>query len=78
MSIDYMKASLLMSLPPVLFRTDPDFKRLTGISSKTMANLDSQDKGPLERVVFMGQIGYPRHSFVEWWAGNVELEERNS
>jgi hypothetical protein len=43
-------------------------RQFTGglVAPQTLANLDCERRGPSERVVVAGKIGYPVHSLVEW------------
>ena len=59
-------SALLDELPPILFRNHPRFRELTGMSPKSLANLDYQGRGPSERVLVGRVIGYPRRAFVKW------------
>ena len=65
---------LELSLPPVFARTKVD--RYCGglIAAGTLANLDSQGKGPAVRVRVGKQVGYERASFVEWLKGRAQSE----
>ena len=59
-------SALLDELPPILFRNHPRFRELTGISPRSLANLDYQGRGPSERVLVGRVVGYPRRAFVKW------------
>jgi len=55
-----------IELPAVLFRNHPDFKKLTGISPRTMSNLDCLGLGPKERLQIGRTVGYKRQDLLEW------------
>lgn len=59
-------SALLDVLPPFLCRTHPKFRELTGLSSRSVANLDSLGEGPPERIMIGRTVAYPRESFVKW------------
>lgn len=60
-------------LPAVLYRNNPRFKELTGISPRSMANLDSQGNGPAGRI-YVGRVsGYPRECLVDWMLQRVRI-----
>ena len=65
---------LASSLPPVLYRTNPRFRELTGLSPRTMANLDSLGHGPDQRVRLGKIVGYPRGSLLNWLAERLVVE----
>lgn len=60
-------------LPPILFRNHPKFKEWTGLSPRTVANEDSQGRGPTERVVIGNVTGYPRDPFLDYLARKAKL-----
>lgn len=68
--MEYRKPSSLdmlqSELPPVLWRNNPRFRELTGISPRTMANLDALKQGPKRRVKNGQLVGYPRDAMVLW------------
>lgn len=64
--------SLFKELPPVVWRTDPNFKSWTGLNPRSAANLDAKGEGPAERLRQGKLVGYPRDSFVAWLAGRIE------
>jgi hypothetical protein len=76
MKTEQIMSELKAALPPILFRSDPDFRRLTGVHPRTVANLDSQGRGPAERVRVGRSIGYPREALLTWLAQRLELERR--
>ena len=59
-------SALLDELPPILFRNNPRFRELTGMSPRSLANLDYQGEGPSERALVGRVIGYPRQALVKW------------
>ncbi|MBU1275401.1 MAG: hypothetical protein KJ720_08495 [Proteobacteria bacterium] len=65
---------LASSLPPVLYRTNPRFRELTGLSPRTMANLDSLGQGPAQRVRLGKIVGYSRESLLSWLAKRLVVE----
>ena len=65
-----LMTNLAKELPPVLYRTNPRFRELTGLSPRTMANLDCLGQGPAQRVRLGKTVGYPRAALLAW------LEER--
>ena len=68
---------ILDSIPPVLWRTDPLFKTLTGISRRSMANMDSLGQGPSERIVMgKSRVGYPKAALVEWLSKRMRVDCR--
>ena len=65
----YLEANLsdlLDALPPILFRNHPRFQELTGMSLRSLANMDCKGKGPSERVIVGRVVGYPRKALIEW------------
>ena len=54
------------ALPPVFARAKIGAFSGGIIASGTMANLDSQGKGPSVRVRIGKQVGYERTSFLQW------------
>ena len=68
-------AGLLKELPPILFRNHPKFKELTGMSPRSVANMDCCGSGPQKRVLIGRVIGYPRDAFVEWLSSRVKEPE---
>ncbi len=71
--LENLSADLKSALPPVLFRTDPDFRRLVGLSPRSIANLDAKGKGPRQRVRIGGVVGYPRHALIEWMKSRTKI-----
>jgi len=70
---------ILDSIPPVLWRTDPLFKTLTGISRRSIANMDSLGKGPAERIVMgKSRVGYPKAALVEWLSKRLRVDCRSA
>lgn len=66
--------TLLDSLPVVLWRNDPDFKRITGLSPRSLANMDSLGRGPSVRIRNnVGVVGYPKPAMAEWLRGRLTL-----
>ncbi len=57
---------LLNELPPILFRNDPQFKKLTGLSPRSVANDDSRRLGPSQRVVIGKVTGYPKEALISY------------
>jgi hypothetical protein len=55
-----------IELPAVLFRNHPKFKELTGISPRTMSNLDCLGLGPSEKIQIGRTVGYRRPIMLEW------------
>jgi hypothetical protein len=73
--MDEVLKALEAELPPVIYRTNPRFKELVGISSRTMANADSRGEGPAERVRLGRVVGYPRKALLAWLAARlIELD----
>ena len=48
--------------------------RLSGglVSEKTLANLDSLNEGPRERIRIGRRVGYPVEVFAAWFAMQIE------
>lgn len=67
---------LAHALPPILYRTNPRFRELTGLHPRTMANLDSLGQGPAERVLLGKTVGYPREALLAWLAARLRIEHR--
>jgi hypothetical protein len=59
-------SALFDVLPPILFRNNPKFQELTGMSPRSLANMDCRGGGPTERVIVGRVVGYPRKSLIEW------------
>jgi len=64
-------SALLAVLPPFLFRNHPKFREWTGLSARSVANLDCLGEGPPERVIVGRVVGYPSRPFITW------LEQRS-
>lgn len=62
------------TLPPVLYRTNPRFRELTGLSPRTMANLDSLGQGPAQRVRLGRTVGYPKEALLAWLVERLVVE----
>jgi hypothetical protein len=58
-------------LPPIVFRNHPDFKKLTGYSSRTISNKDSLGIGPDQRLIIGRVTGYPKDSLIRWLESRV-------
>ena len=68
---------LVDALPPVLWRTDSRLKELTGLTRRSLANLDSLGQGPDERVCHgSSKVGYPRESLIRWLESRMTMETR--
>lgn len=67
---------LAQALPPILYRTNPRFRELVGLSPRSMANLDSLGRGPAQRVLLGKAVGYPRQALLAWLAKRLRVEER--
>ena len=67
---------LFDSLPPILWRKDPRFREITGISPVTMRKLDSQGLGPIEIVRSGSNVGYPKDALIKWLKKNLKVEKR--
>jgi predicted DNA-binding transcriptional regulator AlpA len=63
-------------LPTILYRTNPRFRELTGLSPRTMANLDSRGHGPAQRVKLGKTVGYPKEALLAWLSSRLKLENR--
>jgi hypothetical protein len=65
-NISSLREEFLRRFPPLVPRNK--VAALTGglVSSKTLANKDSQGLGPRQRVKFGGKVCYPREALVEW------------
>jgi hypothetical protein len=61
-------------LPPILFRNHPKFKEWTGISPRTVANMDSIGTGPDDRLIVAHVCGYPKDSFLRWLESRTRRE----
>lgn len=59
-------AELEKELPPFVTRTLASEKLGGLIAPGTLANLDSEGRGPDGRVVMGGKVAYPRTEFVAW------------
>jgi hypothetical protein len=59
-------SELEKELPPILFRNNPRFKELIGLSPRTLANMDSLGIGIAERILIGNVVGYPRRSLISW------------
>ena len=68
--------SLRAELPPILFRSHPNFRALTGLHPRTLANLDSLGRGPAGKVVMGRRVGYERDALLEWLAARLRVEHR--
>ena len=69
---------LIRELPPILFRNHPRFKELTGLSPRTLANMDCKGEGPSEKIQISRVVGYPRGAFVAWLAARYKKGEIRS
>lgn len=77
-SIPELPQEILDALPPVLWRTDPLFKTLTGVSRRSIANMDCLGEGPAERIVMgKSRVGYPKAALVEWLSKRLRVETRS-
>ncbi len=76
MDTKFLLDELRTTLPPVLYRTNPRFRELTGLHPRTMANLDSLGRGPAKRVLLGKTVGYPREALLVWLAERLRVEER--
>jgi hypothetical protein len=72
--IEYME-DLKEELPAILFRNNPRFKEITGVSPRTMANLDSLGLGPRRRVRNGRLIGYPKLDLLVWLDDRLKYEK---
>lgn len=72
MSKTTILSKLQSELPPIVGRRE--LFKLTGgvISQRTMANLDSQGKGPKGRVKIGRLTAYERDSFVSWLSERMQ------
>ena len=59
-------SELEKELPPILFRNNPRFKELIGLSPRTLANMDSLGLGISERILVGSVVGYPRRSVISF------------
>jgi len=67
------------SIPPVLWRLDPDFPRIMGISRRRAANMDCSGEGPEERVLMgRNRVGYPKAAVIRFLERRLRLESRKS
>ena len=57
---------------PAILRSHPKMKAWTGVGSRRLANLDSEGKGPRERVLIGKQVAYPRDALLEWIASRLK------
>jgi len=57
---------LLTELPALVARSE--VPKLCGglVASRTLANLDSEGKGPAGRLQVGGKVAYPRSELVSW------------
>lgn len=64
-------SSLRSSLPPIIPRTRVG--ELTGgaIAPQTLANLDSQGRGPAGAFLLGRKLCYEREAFLDWLEGRV-------
>jgi hypothetical protein len=67
-------------LPTILYRTNPRFRELTGLSPRTMANLDSRGHGPAQRVKLGKTVGYAYSGdsghVIHWKAASCSAARR--
>ncbi len=66
-----VRENLKDALPPITFRNNPDFKKLTGLSPRTVANDDARGCGPEGRVILGKTTGYPREALIRYLEGKV-------
>jgi len=67
------------ALPPILWRTDPRFQELTGISRRRMANLDSLGEGPAEKICLgKNRVGYSKDVLAAWLVSRLRVEARKN
>ena len=78
MDTDHLLDELRKTFPPVLYRTNPKFRELTGLHPRTLANLDALGRGPAERVLLGKTVGYPREALLGWLAERLRVEHRRS
>ena len=66
------------ALPPILYRNNPRFKELVGLSPRTMANLDCLGLGPAEKVCLGRLVGYPRQALLTWLGARMTVAPRRA
>jgi predicted DNA-binding transcriptional regulator AlpA len=76
MSANVLLEEIRKALPPVLYRTNPRFRELTGLSPRTMANLDSKGQGPAQRVRLGKSVGYPKEAIMKWLAERIQIHNQ--
>lgn len=64
------------AIPPILFRNNPNFRALIGLSPRYLANLDSKGRGPKQRVRVGRNVGYPRQAILDFLAEKLEIDDR--
>ena len=65
---------MAMKWPSALVARQEIYKITGGlISPRTMANLDSQGKGPRERIVRGGKVAYDIDVLIEWLRENSKV-----
>jgi len=64
--------TLEKELPPIFTRQMAAQKTGGLISAKTLANLDSLERGPSVKVRVGTKVGYERASFLQWLRGRMK------
>jgi hypothetical protein len=70
-TVDKILEGVAGQMQPMVLRTDPNFKRWTGVGGRRMANLDCLGLGPKEKVLLGRQVAYPRDALLAWIANRL-------
>ncbi len=66
-------AGIIFSLPPMIARKKVAEYFGGAVSSKTLANADSNGTGPKNRFKIGREVVYPTQSLVEWLDGRIKI-----
>lgn len=68
-------AAIAAELPPIVFRNWHRWRDVLSMSPRTVANEDSQGKGPKE-FVYVGRVkGYPKAAFIDYLRARMRFTE---
>ncbi len=68
-------ALIAEELPPIVFRNWRRWRDVLSMSPRTVANEDSQGKGPKE-FVYVGRVkGYPKAAFIDYLRARMRFTE---
>ncbi|NLV98137.1 MAG: hypothetical protein GX043_12540 [Desulfovibrionales bacterium] len=76
MNKDALRQKLLETMPPIFSRQQ--VKDLTGgmIDGRTVANMDSQGRGPGKVALGPVKVGYVREAFIDWFLDRLSFQDQ--